>query len=225
MLTSTVVNRATPWHGQWSLCGRFYLAECHALRRLDHDWIDRVIRTRRAWGQRPMMNYGGSWRQGWEPVRITDKDVRALHAMCDFLTADVTPRKIMIKDNHVYVYANDAAIYQRIIDQDLAPLVELSEVRFTGSPNTVHLRRSPHSMRSYFRSRKLEPATADSVRQYLAAQQCASLSPSLRYWCENDGRYLFSYYFLDHDSASTTAMLQIIVPGIIRCTLPIVTDK
>ena len=106
-LISKTIARAVPWHGQWYFCGRFRLAECHALRRLDHDWIDRVIRMRRTWGQRLVPNYGGSWRSGWEPIRITDDDVMALHTMCDFLTADTTPRKIMISDNHLYVYAND----------------------------------------------------------------------------------------------------------------------
>jgi len=224
-LTRTLVNRAKPWHGQWHLCGRFYLPECHALRRLDHDWIDRVIRTRRAWGQRPIMNYGGSWRNGWEPVRITEDNVMALHAMCDFLTTDTTPRKIMILDNHLYVYANDSAVYQRILDHGLAPLVELSEVRLIGTPDTVRLRRSDHALRSYFRSRKLDNSTAISVRKWLTAQQSLKMSPSLRYWCDNDGRWLFTYYFFDHDSGSLVDMLQIIAPGLIRCTLPIVTDK
>jgi elongation factor P hydroxylase len=224
-LTSVPVNRSTLWHGQWNRCGRFYLAECHALRRLDHDWIDRVIATRRAWGQRPIMNYGGSWRHGWEPVRITEEDVIALHAMCDFLIADATPRKIMIQDNHIYVYANDAAIYQRITDHGLAQLTELSEVNLTGVPGTVHLRHSDHSLRSYFRGRKLGAATAQSVRRWLLAQESVRLSPSLGYWCENDGRWLYTYYFLDHDTPSTVDMLQIIAPGIVRCTMPIVTDK
>jgi hypothetical protein len=127
--------------------------------------------------------------------------------------------------SHIYIYSNDVAIYQRILDHGLAPLIELSEVRFTGSPNTVHLKHSKHTIRSYFRSRKLDTLTANSVRQYLAAQESTTLSPSLGYWCENNGRYLFSYYFLDHDSVAITDMLQIIAPGIIRCTLPIVTDK
>lgn len=201
------------------------MAECHALRRLDHDWIDRVIRIRRLWGQRPMMNYGGSWRNGWEPVRITDEDVRALHSMCDFLLIDTAPRKIMISDNHLYVYANNPAIYQRIVNAGLASLTELSEVQLTGSANTITLRRSDHAMRSYFRAKKLETATAISVRKWLMAQQSVRLSPSLRYWCENEGRWLFTYYFMDHDRGSTTDMLNLIAPGIIRCTLPIITDK
>jgi hypothetical protein len=224
-LTSTAVNRAAPWHGQWHFCGRFHLAECHALRRLDHDWIDRVIRVRRLWGQRPSLNYGGSWRNAWEPVRITDEDVQALHAMCDFLLSDPTPRKIMIRDNNLHVYANDQDLYQCIIEQELATFVGLCEVNLTGSPNTVRLRSSDHGLRSYFRGRKLDASTARSVRTWLLAQQSVRLSPSLRYWCENKGTWLFTYYFLDHDSASTVDMLQIIAPGIIRCTLPIVTDK
>ena len=224
-LTSRPVNRATPWHGQWYLCGRFYMAESHALRRLDHDWIDRVIRMRRLWGQRPLFNYGGSWRNGWEPVRITDEDVQALHRMCDFLLADTAPRKIMISNNHLYVYANDPAIYQRIVDSGLALLAEISKVQLTGSPNAVSLRRSDHAMRSYFRAKKLETAAATSVRKWLMAQESVRLSPSLLYWCENEGRWLFTYYFMDHDSGSTTDMLNLIAPGIIRCTLPIVTAK
>jgi hypothetical protein len=224
-LTSTKVNRATPWHGQWRLCGRFYLPECHALRRLDHDWIDRVIRTRRVWGQRPLLNLGGSWRNGWEPVRISEQDVMVLHAMCDFLLTDITPRKIMIRDNHLYVYANDPAIYQRILDHGLARLTQLSEMQFQGIPNTVHLRRSDHSLRSYLRGRKLDAVLAESVRKWLTAQESAKLSPSLRYWCENQGTWLYTYYFLDHDDMATVNMLQILAPGIIRCTMPIVTDK
>ena len=109
-LISKPVDRSMLWHGQWRLCGRFYLAECHALRRLDHDWIDRVIRMRRLWGQRPMLNYGGSWRNGQGPVRIDEGDVLALHALCDFVLADATPRKIMISNDNLYVYANDPAI-------------------------------------------------------------------------------------------------------------------
>jgi len=224
-LIRTPIKRSKLWHGQWRLCGRFYLTECHALRRLDHDWIDRVIRMRRTWGQRPVMNYGGSWRDGWEPVRITDENVMALHSMCDFLLSDTTPRKIMISDNHLYVYANDPAIYQNIVDTGLALFTELSEIQLTGIPNTVHLKRSDHTMRTYLRSRKLETATASSVRKWLMAQESVRLSPSLRYWCENEGRWLFTYYFLDHDSASTGDMLQLVAPGIVRCTLPIVTDK
>ncbi len=224
-LTSTLINRATPWHGQWHFCGRFYLAECDALRRLDHDWIDRVIEIRRRWGQRPMHNYGGSWRNRWEPVRITDEDVMALHSMCDFLLADITPRKIMISNNHLYVYANDTSIYQRIQDHGLSQFIELCQVQLTGTPNTVHLQRSDHAMRSYFRAKKLEPATATSVRKWLTAQESVRLSPSLRYWCEIEGRWLYTYYFLDHDSGSTIDMLNLIAPGIIRCTMPIITDK
>jgi hypothetical protein len=171
------------------------------------------------------MNYGGSWRDGWEPVRITDENVMALHSMCDFLLADTTPRKIMISDNHLYVYANDLAIYQTIVDTGLALFTELSEIQLIGIPDTVHLKRSDHVMRSYLRSRKLENATAASLRKWLVAQESVRLSPSLRYWCENEGRWLFTYYFLDHDSTSTVDMLQLVAPGIVRCTLPIVTDK
>jgi hypothetical protein len=158
-------------------------------------------------------------------VRITDDDVTALHSMCDFLLTDTTPRKIMISDNNLYMYANDPVIYQRIQNHGLALLKQLTEVQLIGNPGTVTLKRSEYTMRSYLRSRKLDTATATCVRQWLMSQDSVRLSPSLRYWCENDGRWLFTYYFMDHDSASTANMLELIAPGIVRSTLPIVTAK
>jgi hypothetical protein len=171
------------------------------------------------------MNYGGSWRNAWEPVHISDEDVMALHSMCDFLLTDTTPRKIMISDDHIYVYANDPGIYHRILNHGLALFKELLQVQLTGIPDTVHLKRSDHAMRSYLRSRKLDAATATSVRKWLIAQESVRLSPSLRYWCENGHRLLYTYYFFDHNSVHTVDMLHLIAPNIIRCTLPIVTDK
>lgn len=227
VLNSTPISRTALWHGQWRYCGRFHLPECHALRRLDHDWIDRVISVRRQWGRRPSVNHGGSWRlrDGWEPLTITEQEVSALHAMCDFLTSHATPRKIMIANDNLYVYANDLGIYQDIQDLGLASVSALHEVILTGTPNTVRLRRSEHTFRSYFRGRKLTASCAVSVRRWLRAQESVRLSPSLLTWCDHDSGWLSPHYFLDHDGVSTVDMLHLISPGVIRCTLPIITDK
>lgn len=224
-MNSIEVRRTNLYFDQWRFCGRFHLPECHALRRLDHDWIDSIIGIRRTWGRRPQSNYGGSWRGAWESVDISDTQVKALHNMCDFLLTDPEPRKIMIQGDQLCLYTNQTALFQRIQDLGLARANQITEVRLVGVPNTVRLRSCQYALRSYFRSRKLDQRTAESMKIFLSAQASVRLSPSLHHWCRSDGPWLRAHFFLDHHSTAETSMLQIIVPNVIRVTRPIVTDK
>lgn len=225
-LTRATQPRQSLWFNQWRLCGKYRLPQSHVLRRLDHDWIDRCLDLRRSWQTRRVTgNYGGSWRNDWELVPVTAQHVQALHAMCDFLITDATPRRIVIGRDTVSVYANDHCVYDRIHDQGLAKLLRLTEAVLTGDPNTVRLTCSAHTMRSYLRHRRLPTATAHSVRGWLLAQSDVRLSPSLRDWCLHDHTWMYAHYFLDHDTVGTAHMLSLIAPGLVRTTLPIVLHK
>lgn len=225
-LTRVTQPRQSLWFHQWRLCGKYRLPLCRVLRRLDHDWIDRCIDLRRDWQTRRVTwNYGGSWRGDWQSVPITAQDIQALHAMCDFLITDATPRKIVVSQDTLAVYANDHCVYDRIHDLGLANLVQITEAVLTGEPNTVRLKHSAHQLRSYLRRRRLPSATAHSVRGWLLAQSDVKLSPSLQDWCLQHHDWMYAHYFLDHDAASTAHMLDLMVPGLVRTTLPIVLHK
>lgn len=224
-MTKIRVQRNDLFFGNWRFCARFNLTECHALRRLDHDRIDYVIRQRRHWGRKLSGNHGGSWLHAWVPLEITDQDVMSLHDMCEFLQSDVTPRQIMLHCDHMFVYANDLTLFERINAKGLAQLVNVSEAEIIGQPNSILLKKSVWSKRSYLRSRKLNEKIARSMKDFLLVQDSVRLSPSLRSWCEQDRCWVYSHFFIDHHDSAVINMLGFIVPGLVRATRDISAHK
>lgn len=201
------------------------MPECHALRRLDHRWIDRTLSQRRRWGRRLVNRPVGSWQGVWEPLEINQEMEENLHVMCDFLLLDHTPRRIRIQEDHIFVYSNDQQLFDDINALRICKLCEITGVQLAGTPGAVNLRSSDHVMRTYLRGVRLTADTARSVRAFLRAQQDVRLSPSLSSWCKHDWLWTQKHFFFDHHSTSTTNMLALIAPGLMKTTLPITTDK
>jgi hypothetical protein len=208
---------------QW--CGRFRVSECSALRQLDHRQIDRTIDLRRRWGMRLINNPVGSWLGVWGPVEITDRMIENLHRICDFFLSDDTPRKVRIQEDTLFIYCNDPSLLDRVETLEGCRRLETTQIKLEGRPGTVHLRSSDYSLRTYLRSVKLAEPAATSLRKFLLAQQDVRLSPSLTWWCGHPRTIVKAHYFLDHDSASTSHMLDLVVPGLVKRSMPIDTDK
>ena len=167
----------------------------------------------------------GSWQGVWEPLTITVEAEENLHVMCDFLLSDPAPRRIRIQEDHVFVYAYDRRLFDRIHRLGVCRLRDVTGVELVGQAGTVNLRSSSHAWRTYLRARRFDTSTAASVRAFLQAQKDVRLSPSLSAWCDNTWLWTQRHFFFDHDSHSTMNMLELIAPGLVKCTLPITTDK
>jgi hypothetical protein len=208
-------------YGRYTYCGQFYLPEVGALRGLDHYRIDSVIEVRRNWSRR--VNFGGSWRYGG--IEITDKIVLDLHGVCDFLLDSSVDHKIVLHSHHLYVYTNDVNFIERLARTGMCRLVDITQVMLSGTPGTVVLKNPVHKLRSYFSRRDLDSRTRDSLKQFLIAQSNIRLSPALQHWIGIEYRFTAPYFFIDHDDAGTTLMLNMIAPGLVRKTLGIEAAK
>ena len=224
MRTSSI-QRSSLFYGQYRWCARFHMPECHALRRLDHRWIDRTLAQRRRWGRKLVKGTAGSWQAAWEPLEITAEMENDLHVLCDFLLQDHTPRRIRIQEDHISIYCNDQRLFHSIDSLGVCKQREIIDIQLAGTPGAVNLRSSTHAWRTYLRASRLPAATAGSVRAFLRAQQDVRLSPSLSSWCENDWLWTQRHFFFDHHSTGTNNMLALIAPGLVKSTLPIATDK
>lgn len=206
------------------------MPESFVLRRLNHDYIDQVIRRRKEWavkinGRNPQP---GSWMHSWSKVDITEEQIRNLHQFCDFLLEDPRPRKLTITGDWVYLYTTDASLVR---DIQLLPYLDPANisthcVQQTGTPGTVSLREPRNRYRSYFRHTSLDSQKRQNLRDFLRAQQGVRIGPALADALDSDRtKRLFDYYFIDHDEPGVITMLNLILPGAIRRTLPIVADK
>jgi hypothetical protein len=219
------IRRPTLFYDQYQWCARFHMPECHALRRLEHRWIDRTLAQRRRWGRKLVKHTVGSWQAAWESLEITAEMESDLHVLCDFLLADNTPRRIRIQEDHMSVYSNDPALFDRIQSLAVCESRERIKVELVDAPGTVNLRSSDHALRTFLRAHRLSEHTAGSLRAFFHAQTDIRLSPSLAAWCANNWLWTQRHFFFDHHSASTANMLALIAPGLVKRTLTITTDK
>jgi hypothetical protein len=220
-----IQRRQQLWHGRYDHCVRFAMPEASVLRHLDHLRIDKTIKVRREWGKR-MMSNPGSWVLSWHRTQITDKHVANLHAMCDFLLADSRDRKIVISGDVVHVYTTDMTLVQDVMALPYVSHTVHRQIRAVGQPNTVSLKNPRHAWRSYFRQRQMTIEQKNNIVKFLTSQTDLRLSPSMKWFLTSEHQTrMYDYYFVDHDDAGFITMLSLIAPGIIRRTLPIVTDK
>lgn len=194
---------------------------------MDHDMIDRVIARRKEWGRRMVhSSQPGSW--AWRELDITDQDIKNLHIMCDFLSQDARDHKIMISGNWIYVYANDISLLNDIAVLDfLDPKKMLyTQVKLIGSPGTIVQKNPRYQKRSFFRSTLVTPSQRQSLLNFLENQESVRISPALEYALSQDFMTrTMDYFFVDHDDDSVLVMMSLIVPNIIRKTLPIQAYK
>jgi len=220
-----IKSRSQPWHGRYDHCVRFVIPEASVLRYLDAKRIDKIIAWRREWGRKVMTN-PGSWVHAWAKADITDQQVVDLHAMCDFLVNDARPRKLMISTDVVYLYTTDETLVRDVMSLPYVQNAVHYQARIQGPPNTVLLKNPRHAWRSYFRQQLITAEQKHSLVKFLTAQSDVRLSPSMKWFLISGHQTrVFDYYFVDHDDSGFITMLSLIAPGIIRRTLPIVTDK
>lgn len=226
MIKHTTIERTDLFHGQWQYRLKAYQPEFSCLRRLDHDYIDRVIHVRRSWGQTLRQPQPGSWR--WVGLDITDSVVQNLHRMCDFLMASKSERKLVIAQSWFYVYSNDLDWLERMSELSwLDPkLVELSSVQLIGSPGLLIRKKPGHNKRSWFKCQELSEKQKLALKTLLGSYEDIRVSPALQDYMDQSHRYrMMDYYFVDHNDDSLQIMLALIEPGLIRKTVAIIQHK
>jgi len=211
------------WFDRYSWAMRFQLSEASALRVLDHAKIDRVIDVRRSWDRRAVVQ-PGSW---WVRDRyISDEDQLNLHAACDVFLSVQDKIKLMLSGSQVHVYTN-----YRDIEDSIRKIPGITDLTIREAVDIqksaqVYLKNPQHRYRSFLRNSKITPEQSNTLGNFLKSQQDIRLGPALDYWVKNQGYYRTQdYFFIDHRDMSLITMLNLVVPGMIRKTLPIVPYK
>lgn len=226
----TEYTRSDLWYGKYSLSLRIRLPEAHCLRSLDTKKIAHTLESRRRWGRRMMDTQGlfahpGSWR--WQELEITAEVEDNVYAMRDFMLSISRPYHKTIYGDWMYFYTNDPATLDQIeqlkfLDQSA---MSRGKINCQGTPGYVRLKNPKYQYRTYLKTMQLEPNRAISLRTWLASQEDIQLSPSLKRWLAWESCWIEGYYFIDCDLSTVTTMLNMIVPGVTRKTLPIEKAK
>jgi hypothetical protein len=205
------------FYNQFEYAVGFGLPEVNALRpKLTHESIEAVLSRRRLY---------------WEKHRsIHKKETLAnLFQFCDFLLDIEDEYKIVYYYGQwATLYTNNLALLDQIDALDYVTQKTYSQAVINRPKDTVLLKQSDHSRRSYFCEGAISEHDKQALTNFLINQKDhIRVSPGLQNWLRR-GKihdYVMHYFYIDHSDDQWITMLSLVRPGLIRKTMPILQDK
>ena len=215
------VDKDRLFYDQYQYSASIPLKESTALKKeLSHESIDRTIERRRAyWATAPhRLNRV-----------ITQDSIDQLHQVCDFLLSVTDEYKLVFYYNHwLTIYTNSLELLDQVDALAYINIKNYSQVNVNRPRDTILLKNSVHTKRSYFRERTMTHHEKSTLTNFLTNQQdYMKLSPGLRSWMNKSltHNYVSDYYFIDYSDDQWLTMLSLVHPGLIRKTVKILQDK
>jgi hypothetical protein len=220
-------HRSSLYYAQYEWCITINISEAPCLRYLDSKKFEQALRNAKHWSEQD--RFGENFR-AWSPTKET-----ALRETRDVLLTETEPYRTVVSFGTVSVYTNHVDIADRLINlgNDGVRLRLVRRALMDKPAGVVQLRESQYAYRTYLRERKYTKDQRDMLANFLHSRQdTLRVSPALASWANGtfigytrNLSYSRSYYFVDHDHPNEGTMLSLVMPGIVRKTMPIETTK
>ncbi len=220
-------HRSSLYYAQYEWCVTLHISDASCLRDLKTVRFEAAVRNAKHWSEHDRFSKDF---QSWSPTKES-----ALRETRDILLEETGEYKAVVSYNVLSLYTNNFRLADRFAKLG-NPGVRLHLVRqamITRPAGVVQLRESKHSYRTYLRERKYSHDQRQILLNFLKSRE-GTLRPcgSLLTWL-GTGQHRFminpnysrSHYFVDHDHPNEGTMLSLVMPGIVRKTLPIETTK
>jgi len=218
-------DRSSLYYNQYEWCITMNISEASCLRYLEPGRFEAAIRNARHWAE------NAKWTdRAWSITKET-----ALRETREVLLAETTPFKTVVSFMTVSVYTNHRGLADRLVTLGNDGVrVRLARQAVISRPaNVIQLRESKYAYRTYFKERKYTQEQRLMLANFLNARK-DTLHPcgSLMSWLTGQFpgyvlnlNYSRAHYFVDHDHPNEGTMLSLVMPGIVRKTMPIETTK
>jgi hypothetical protein len=193
---------------------------------LDSKNFEQALRNAKHWSEQN--RFGENFR-AWGPTKET-----ALRETRDVLLAETEPFRTMVSFGTVSIYTNRLGLAKRLINlgNDGIILRLVRQAVISRPANVVQLRESQYAYRTYLRERKYGLEQRTMLANFLNSRT-GTLRPcdALIAWLKGSSGFRYnlnysrSHYFVDHDHPNEGTMLSLVMPGIVRKTMPIETTK
>lgn len=196
---------------QYSISFRLFEAGC--LRARDSTEVLKNIRWR------------NDSRTRWSSSRglINDMAAQNILDMWDRLHQHQGNIKFTTSYDYMYIYGNDPQVLKSIAVQSYTGMPRGQEALVT-RPRDIVLKKDPKfKLRSYFKEKSLEPGQQTMLRDFLIKRpESYGLTKGFTiHLNKSKWFYLMRHHYIEHDSPADITMLSLVMPGIIRKTVPI----
>ena len=216
-------DRSSLYYSEYEYCVTLFISDASCLRDLKTVRFEAAIQNARYWAEMDRRPWQGTTHES------------ALRETRDILLEQAGTYKAVVNFGNVSIYTNNVKLADQFAKLD-NPSVRLHLVRqavITRPAGVVQLRESKHGYRTYLRERKYSLDQRNLLLNFLDSRE-GTLRPcgSLMAWLRQQPKYYLanlnysrSHYFVDHDHPNEGTMLSLVMPGIVRKTMPIETTK
>jgi hypothetical protein len=218
-------HRSSLYYAQYEWCITINISEANCLRYLETVKFEAAVRNAEYWAEKDQWTV-----RAWSVTKET-----ALRETRDVLLSETAPFKTVVSFNTVCIYTNRRELADRLIDlgNDGVILRLVRQAVLTRPAGVVQLCESKYAYRTYLRERKYTKDQRDMLANFLHSRRdTLRVSPALDEWANGtfvgyirNLSYSRSYYFVDHDHPNEGTMISLVMPGIVRKTMPIETTK
>jgi len=218
-------QRSSLFYDQYRWCITINISEAPCLRYLEANRFEAAIRQAKYWAENDRWTEDRTWTRTKE---------NALRETRDVLLAETQPFKTVVSFNTVSIYTNRRKLADRLIDlgNDGIHMRLVREAVISKPAGVIQLQESRYAYRTYFRERKYTRDQRDMLKNFLDSRRdTLRVSPALSDWIIGNVGYILnlnysrSHFFVDHDHPNEGTMLSLVMPGIVRKTMPIETTK
>lgn len=220
-------HRSSLYYAQYEWCITINISEAPCLRYLDSKKFEQALRNAKHWSEQD--RFGENFR-AWGPTKET-----ALRETRDVLLTETEPFRTVVSFGTVSIYTNRVGLAKRLINlgNDGIILRLVRQAVITRPAGVVQLQESKHGYRTYLRERKYSLDQRNLLLNFFDTRE-GTLRPcgALMNWLRSTPKYYManlnysrSHYFVDHDHPNEGTMLSLVMPGIVRKTMPIQTTK
>lgn len=175
--------------------------------------------------QEQRANYSKFFTTGYKSVAATKKlDLENLLHFLQLIWNFKDQLKLVFSGDWGYVYSNDKQLLELLGSQDYIHIYYIKQAVINRPKGTILLQSSTFRYRSFLRERQWTNDDKARIQTYLENQPDIKISRGLTHWLKYDTRWPWTrrYHYFDHNDAKIELMLQLICPGIIRTTMPII---
>jgi len=131
--------------------------------------------------------------------------------------------KLVISFNIMYIYSNDVGILQQLADLPYIAFNNAVQAVVDRPRDVIVINAPKFRYRSYFKERYIEPEDRDRLLNFIDLRKDTfKITYTLRaHLKKNRWHWMQRHHFVEHNDPKDITMLSLVVPGLIRKTLPV----
>lgn len=200
------------YYRDYHYSAQFYLQNASAIRVLAHKVIDDYVYHRKG------LNSYSNWNR-----EVTAANEQQLHNVCDLFLSFREPFKKLVYHSHIYFYTNCMEDLESVSKHPDIAYFQVAKADVCLPHDVVLLKEPKRKYRTYLKERWIPDEQTPLLRKFLLSREnLYGFTPLFKHRLESwDRFYTMSHFFIDHDDPKDLLMLELVVPGLIRKTMPI----